>query len=192
MFKLLVPIDSKIIPRIRIRGARHLADFNLSTSLVLSAPSAVHSAIQATLRAFGLPPNGFWSKQFLASVQDCATLLCAKTRGFSLHGPGPNFLRVKLADFALYKTRIFTKTFGIYFPTNKRFSCLVITVAYPISALSDKCSLPYFCRGTTKAHYFDFRLLPCYHISTYPTNSVADPWHFGVDPDPDPRIHASD
>ncbi len=22
--------------------------------------------------------------------------------------------------------------------------------------------------------------------------SVADPWHFGVDPDPDPRIHASD
>ncbi len=23
-------------------------------------------------------------------------------------------------------------------------------------------------------------------------NSVADPWHFGVDPDPDPRIHASD
>jgi hypothetical protein len=25
-----------------------------------------------------------------------------------------------------------------------------------------------------------------------PTNSVADPWHFGVDPDPDPRIHASD
>ncbi len=23
-------------------------------------------------------------------------------------------------------------------------------------------------------------------------NSVADPWHFGVDPDPDPRIHAFD
>ncbi len=23
-------------------------------------------------------------------------------------------------------------------------------------------------------------------------SSVADPWHFGVDPDPDPRIHASD
>ncbi len=22
--------------------------------------------------------------------------------------------------------------------------------------------------------------------------SVPDPWHFGVDPDPDPRIHASD
>jgi hypothetical protein len=22
--------------------------------------------------------------------------------------------------------------------------------------------------------------------------SVADPWHFGADPDPDPRIHASD
>ncbi len=22
--------------------------------------------------------------------------------------------------------------------------------------------------------------------------SVADPWHFGVDKDPDPRIHASD
>jgi hypothetical protein len=22
--------------------------------------------------------------------------------------------------------------------------------------------------------------------------SVADSWHFGVDPDPDPRIHASD
>ncbi len=22
--------------------------------------------------------------------------------------------------------------------------------------------------------------------------NVADPWHFGVDPDPDPRIHASD
>ncbi len=22
--------------------------------------------------------------------------------------------------------------------------------------------------------------------------SVADPWHFGVDPDPDPRIRASD
>jgi hypothetical protein len=22
--------------------------------------------------------------------------------------------------------------------------------------------------------------------------SVADPWHFGMDPDPDPRIHASD
>ncbi len=22
--------------------------------------------------------------------------------------------------------------------------------------------------------------------------SVADPWHFGVDPDLDPRIHASD
>ncbi len=24
-----------------------------------------------------------------------------------------------------------------------------------------------------------------------PLGSVADPWHFGVDPDPDPRIHAS-
>jgi hypothetical protein len=24
------------------------------------------------------------------------------------------------------------------------------------------------------------------------SSSVADPWHFGVDPDPDPRIHASD
>jgi hypothetical protein len=24
-----------------------------------------------------------------------------------------------------------------------------------------------------------------------PLFSVADPWHFGVDPDPDPRIHAS-
>ncbi len=23
-------------------------------------------------------------------------------------------------------------------------------------------------------------------------SSVADPWYFGVDPDPDPRIHASD
>ncbi len=23
-------------------------------------------------------------------------------------------------------------------------------------------------------------------------DSVPDPWHFGVDPDPDPRIHASD
>ena len=22
--------------------------------------------------------------------------------------------------------------------------------------------------------------------------SVPDPWHFGLDPDPDPRIHASD
>ncbi len=29
------------------------------------------------------------------------------------------------------------------------------------------------------------------HWSTMPS-SVADPWHFGVDPDPDPRIHASD
>jgi hypothetical protein len=28
----------------------------------------------------------------------------------------------------------------------------------------------------------------CHYIET----SVADPWHFGVDPDPDPRIHASD
>ncbi len=25
-----------------------------------------------------------------------------------------------------------------------------------------------------------------------PEGSVADPWHFGVDPDPDTRIHASD
>ncbi len=25
-----------------------------------------------------------------------------------------------------------------------------------------------------------------------PWSSVADPWHFGVDSDPDPRIHASD
>jgi hypothetical protein len=24
-----------------------------------------------------------------------------------------------------------------------------------------------------------------------PQTSVPDPWHFGVDPDPDPRIHAS-
>ncbi len=24
------------------------------------------------------------------------------------------------------------------------------------------------------------------------SSSVADPWHFGVDPDPDPRIHTSD
>ncbi len=23
-------------------------------------------------------------------------------------------------------------------------------------------------------------------------SSVADPWHFGVDPDPNPRIHASE
>jgi hypothetical protein len=33
------------------------------------------------------------------------------------------------------------------------------------------------------------------YLGTYHTffSSVADPWHFGVDPDPDldPRIHAS-
>jgi hypothetical protein len=27
---------------------------------------------------------------------------------------------------------------------------------------------------------------------TYVPTSVPDPWHFGVDPDPDPWIHASD
>ncbi len=26
---------------------------------------------------------------------------------------------------------------------------------------------------------------------TFRTASAADPWHFGVDPDQDPRIHAS-
>jgi hypothetical protein len=39
MFKLLVPIDAKIIPRIRSRSARHSADSIPSTSLFLSAPS---------------------------------------------------------------------------------------------------------------------------------------------------------
>ncbi len=29
-------------------------------------------------------------------------------------------------------------------------------------------------------------------VKNDPKISVADPWHFGVDPDPDPRIHASD
>jgi hypothetical protein len=32
-----------------------------------------------------------------------------------------------------------------------------------------------------------------FHIfSEFAESSVADPWHFGVDPDLDPRIHASD
>ncbi len=29
-------------------------------------------------------------------------------------------------------------------------------------------------------------------IKNISKSSVADPWHFGVDPDPDPRIHTSD
>ena len=33
--------------------------------------------------------------------------------------------------------------------------------------------------------------IPNYH-NTLPGTSVADPWHFGMDPDPDPPIHASD
>ncbi len=32
---------------------------------------------------------------------------------------------------------------------------------------------------------------PWTHLNPF-QSSVADPWHFGVDPDPDPRIHASD
>jgi hypothetical protein len=31
-----------------------------------------------------------------------------------------------------------------------------------------------------------------YHVWVILLISVADPWHFGVDPDPDPRIHAFD
>jgi hypothetical protein len=51
-----------------------------------------------------------------SSAQGCArlTLLCAKTRGFSYTVP-PKFFTSKLADFALYKTRILTKSFGIFF-----------------------------------------------------------------------------
>ncbi len=30
------------------------------------------------------------------------------------------------------------------------------------------------------------------YITCMPSGSVPDPWHFGVDLDPDPRIHASD
>ncbi len=30
------------------------------------------------------------------------------------------------------------------------------------------------------------------HKSDFLCSSIADPWHFGVDPDPDPRIHAPD
>jgi hypothetical protein len=30
------------------------------------------------------------------------------------------------------------------------------------------------------------------YLIPVPYTSVADPCHFGVDPDPDPRIHASD
>jgi hypothetical protein len=29
-------------------------------------------------------------------------------------------------------------------------------------------------------------------IDPNPGSGVPDPWHFGVDPDPDPLIHASD
>ncbi len=29
-------------------------------------------------------------------------------------------------------------------------------------------------------------------VSVIQESSVADPWNFGVDPDPDPRIHDSD
>ncbi len=37
--------------------------------------------------------------------------------------------------------------------------------------------------------FFGFHLLAQVGIVTA---SVPDPWHFGVDPDPDPQIHASD
>jgi hypothetical protein len=53
---------------------------------------------------------------------------------------------------------------------------------------------PHYSPNTAK--YFQrilHRRLISFHIfSEYAESSVADPWHFGVDPDLDPRIHASD
>jgi hypothetical protein len=47
------------------------------------------------------------------------SLHVAKIRGFS-YTDSSRFPTRKLADFAVNKTRIFPKTFGIYFPINKR------------------------------------------------------------------------
>ncbi len=39
--------------------------------------------------------------------------------------------------------------------------------------------------------FSEFELLG-YGTNNIHYNNLADPWHFGVDPDPDTRIHASD
>ncbi len=61
---------------------------------------------------------------------------------------------------------------------------------------SDSDSAPRFTHvGISK--FFDFyaqqyQSLHCFVFLVSVIGSVADPRHFGVDPDPDPRIHASD
>jgi hypothetical protein len=56
------------------------------------------------------------------------------------------------------------------------------------------------CKGTLRQVFFCLRregkeggrVEPEIRSEGQQSTSVADPCHFGVDPDPDPRIHASD
>jgi hypothetical protein len=64
------------------------------------------------------------------------------------------------------------------------------------SALDARNSLKFSAYSPNTAKYFPcilYRCLISFHIfSEYAESSVADPWHFDVDPDLDPGIHASD
>ncbi len=55
------------------------------------------------------------------------------------------------------------------------------------SVMCKKCRLQDY--GTIFASYFGSVF---YLSEKQKKSSVPDPWHFGVDPDPDPQIHASD
>ncbi len=62
------------------------------------------------------------------------------------------------------------------FPLNSQVLSIIVLYGRVDSAIFENCSE--LCRN------------PVHWRLVY--SSVADPWHFGVDPDPDPRIHASD
>ncbi len=56
--------------------------------------------------------------------------------------------------------------------------------------LSNTCNLQSFVDLFFVSYLCKFELF--FYLCVNVSSSVADPCHFGVDPDPDPRIHASD
>jgi hypothetical protein len=62
----------------------------------------------------------------------------------------------------------------------------------PTLALDARNSLKFSAYSPNTANIRHRRLISSHIFSEYAESSVADPWHFDVDPDLDPRIHASD
>ncbi len=97
-----------------------------------------------------------------------------ESRGVGSVSNCPNLCRTAVIDV------LFPINFAVVFDfTYFRFR--------PSKAVKRKICLIFMC--STRYSWSWLKISLIFYICAA---SVADPWHFGVDPDPDPRIHASD